>query len=31
MMTTNSQLNHEEIDDEIWFCNNCQISNMAQS
>ena len=30
MMTANSQLNHEEIDAKIWFCNKCQISNMAQ-
>ena len=29
-MTANSQLNHEEIDAKIWFCNKCQISNMAQ-
>ena len=27
MMTANS---HEEIDAKIWFCNKCQISNMAQ-
>ena len=30
MMTANCQLNQEEIDAKIWFCNNLQISNMAQ-
>ena len=30
MMTVNSQLIHEEIDAKIWFCNKCQISNMAK-
>ena len=30
MMDLNSQLTDEEIETNDWFCNKCQISNMAQ-
>ena len=30
MLTANSLINPEEIAAKAWFCNKCQISNMAQ-
>ena len=30
MLTVNSIINPEEIAANTWFCNKCQISNMAQ-
>ena len=30
MLTANSLINPEEIAAKTWFCNKCQISNMAQ-
>ena len=30
MLTANSLISPEEIAAKTWFCNKCQISNMAQ-